>query len=116
MERPLAEVLQAAAAETSNLSRAAERLQSLASDLIQRAVEGDPALMEEAQGLDVLAQTLAALADFLQRVGQDVPSNWRLDIAPALDGVSLSDLAYRLGHKDAGAREAVAPTGECELF
>ena len=116
MERPLAEVLQAAAAETSNLSRAAERLQSLASDLIRRAVDGDPALMVEAQGLDVLAQTLAALSAFLQRVGQDASPDWRLDIAPALDSVSLSDLAYRLGHKDADIGEMVAPAGDCELF
>jgi len=116
MERPLADVLQAAADETLDLSRTAERLQSLTSDLIRRAALRDPAVVQDAQALDLLAQTLAALAQFLQRVGQDVPVQWRLDTTAALNGLALSDLATRLGHKDAASAEPVAPAGECELF
>jgi hypothetical protein len=117
MDRPLAQVLQAAAAEAADLSQAAERLQWLAGDLIRRAGSGgDQALVEEAQGLDALAQKLSALAGFLQRIGEDAPAEWRLDIAAALAAVPLSDMANRLGHKDAAPSWAVASVGECELF
>jgi hypothetical protein len=117
MQRPLSQVLLAAATETGELSRAAERLQSLAGDLIRRAGgKADAGLLEEAQGLDALAQTLAALTGFLRRVAEDAPNDVRLDLTRALAAIPLSDLANRLSHQDAPPSLAMAPKGDCELF
>jgi hypothetical protein len=112
MQRSAAQVLEAVAAEMAALAEAAERLQSMTGGWSQ----GDTVMIEEAQGLDALAQGLDALAAFLARVGQDMPAGWELDIAAALAAVPLTDLATRIGHPVAVPSQAVAPTGDCELF
>ena len=114
MQRDLAQVLRAVALEMAALAQEAERLQALAGALMRDAA--DAAAVEDAQALDALTQRLSALAGFLARIGEDAPEDWRLDIAPALAGVTLSDLAARIGHPVATSSQAVAPTGECELF
>ena len=117
MTQPLPKVFEAAAAETGELARAAERWQALAGDLVRRAGGGaDPALVEEVQGLDAMAQTLAALSEFLRRAGEAAPADVTLDLGEALAAVPLADLAMRLSHPDASPGQAVAPKGDCELF
>jgi hypothetical protein len=114
MQRSMAQVLQAMAGEMAALAQEAERLQALTGALIGDGA--DAAVIEDAQALDALTQRLSALAGLLARFGNDVPVGWRLDIAPALTGVNLSDLAARIGHPVAAPSQAVAPTGDCELF
>jgi methionine synthase I (cobalamin-dependent) len=114
MRRSMAQVLQAMAREMAALAQEAERLQALTGALVGGGA--DAALIEDAQALDALTQRLSALAGLLARIGQDAPAGWRLDIAPALAGVTLSDLAARIGHPVAAPSQAVAPTGDCELF
>jgi hypothetical protein len=114
MQRPMAHMLEAVALEMAALSQAADRLQALTGVFGHGGV--DAALIEEAQGMDALAQRLDALAGFLMRISQDAPGDWRLDIGPALAAIPLSDLANRIGHPVAAPSQAVAPTGDCELF
>jgi hypothetical protein len=114
MQRAMAEVLRAAALEMAALAQEAERLQALTGALMRHGA--DAAAIEDAQALDALTQKLSALAGLLTRLGQDAPAGWRLDIAPALAGVTLSDMAARIGHPVATPSQAVAPTGDCELF
>jgi hypothetical protein len=114
MHRSMPEVLAAVAREMAALAQEAERLQALTGALMRDGA--DAAAIEDAQALDVLTQKLNALAGLLARLGQDAPQGWRLDIAPALAGLTLSDLAARIGHPVASPSQTVAPTGDCELF
>jgi hypothetical protein len=112
MQRRLDHVLETVALEMAALSQDAERLQLLTDGW----APGGPNLIVEAQGIDALAQRLDALAGFLTRLSQDAPGDWRLDIGPALAAIPLSALANRISHPVATPSQAVAPTGECELF
>jgi hypothetical protein len=114
MQRSMPEVLDAVAREMAALAREAERLQALTGALMRNGA--DAAAIEDAQALDSLTQTLSGLAALLARLGQDAPEGWRLDIAPALAALTLSDMAARIGHPVAASSQAVAPTGDCELF
>jgi hypothetical protein len=114
MQTSIAQVLETMAREMAALAREAERLQALTGALIGDGA--DAALIEDAQALDALTQRLSAMAGLLARIGGDAPAGWRLDIAPALAGVTLSDMAARIGHPAEIPSQAVAPTGDCELF
>jgi hypothetical protein len=109
----LAEVLAAMRVELAELAGSGERLQDILGVAIAHAgVMPDPALIEEAQGLDRMVQRLSALSMFIQAVTDDLPPAWRLDVDRALDSLPLTDLARRLSH-----REIVhAPSGDLDLF
>ena len=110
----LAEVLQAMKVELAELADCGERLQDILGVAIQNATgRPEPALIEEAQGLDRMVQRLSALSAFIQAVTLELPSGWRLDVDAALDALPLTDLAGRLGRRDVGAR---SPSGEFEMF
>jgi hypothetical protein len=110
----LAEVLAAMKVELAELAVCGERLQDVLGEAISHAVgRPDPALIEEAQGLDRMVQRLSALSDFIQAVTADLPPGWRLDVDAALEALPLSDLAGRLGRRNVGAR---APSGDFEMF
>jgi hypothetical protein len=114
MQRSMAQVLQALALELADAAREAERLQALAGALMRDGASA--AAIEDAQALDALTQRLSALAGLLARLGQNAPEDWRLDIAPALAALTLSDMATRISHPVETPSQAVAPTGDCELF
>ena len=110
----LAEVLSAMKTELAELAVCGERLQDILGEAIAHAGKSpDPALIEEAQGLDRMVQRLSALSDFIQAVTGGLPAAWRLDVDAALDALPLSDLAGRLGRRDVGER---APSGDFEMF
>ena len=110
----LAEVLQAMKVELAELADCGERLQEILGVAIRHAgTKPDPALIEEAQGLDRMVQRLSALSEFIQAVTPELPPAWRLDVDAALDALPLSDLAGRLGRRDVGVR---APAGDLDMF
>lgn len=77
----------------------------------------DPACIEAAQGIDVVSQHLAAIADFLGVLGLNLPEDWMVDPAPAAKVVTLSALAAKLGCPDAARNLAGSPAAaEWELF
>jgi hypothetical protein len=110
----LAEVLNSMKVELAELAVCGERLQEILGVAIQHAGRSpDPALIEEAQGLDRMVQRLSALSAFIEAVAPDMPAAWRLDVDAALDALPLSDLAGRLGRRDVGVR---ASAGDLDLF
>ena len=110
----LAEVLSAMKVELAELAVCGERLQDILGVAIAHAGKcPDPALIEEAQGLDRMVQRLSALSDFIQAVTGELPPMWRLDVDAALDALPLSDLAARLGRREVGER---APSGDFDMF
>lgn len=110
----LAEVLSAMKVELAELAVCGERLQDILGVAISHAGRSpDPALIEEAQGLDRMVQRLSALSDFIQAVTTELPPAWTLDVDAALDALPLSDLAARLGRREVGVR---SPSGDFDLF
>ena len=71
------------------------------------------AAIEEAQTLDLLTQTLAAVADYLHALAAGLPSEWAVDARPAAALVPLSELARRLA---GGGFHAAPDSGELDLF
>jgi len=117
IDRAMGDVLEAVGRETSQLHLTAERLQTMAGQLIDRArLTTDDPLIEEAQALDALAQKLDALTRFLARLSQDAPEAWRLDIGPAVQPVFLADLANRLAAQHTTTEDVFSPTGDLEMF
>jgi hypothetical protein len=64
------------------------------------------------QELDMLRQSLGALADYLTRLAQDTDDAGQVDSAPAIESIPLRDMAVRLGGNNRPAPE----TGHAELF
>jgi hypothetical protein len=117
IERAVADVLEAVSRETGELHLAAVRLQSMAGELIERArLAAHHPLIEEAQGLDAMAQKLDALSGFLERLATATPQGWRLDIADAVQPVFLADLAKRLCREHPPEDDSYAASGDFELF
>lgn len=110
----LAEVLAAMRIELAELAVCGERLQDILGLAIAHA-RGvpDPALIEEAQGLDRMVQRLSALSMFIEAVTDDLPPAWRLDVDDALNALPLTDLACRLSRRES---EAKPPSGDLDLF
>ena len=117
IERAVADVLEAVSRETGELHLAAVRLQAMAGELIERAkLAAHHPLIEEAQGLDAMAQKLDALSGFLERLAAATPQGWRLDIADAVQPVFLADLAKRLCREHPPEDDSYAASGDFELF
>lgn len=117
IDRAVADVLEAVGRETGELHLAAVRLQTMAGELIDRArLPAHHPLIEDAQGLDALAQKLDALTGFIERLAAIAPQGWRLDIADAVEPVFLADLAKRLCREHPPEDDSCAASGDFELF
>ncbi|RAK57164.1 hypothetical protein [Phenylobacterium deserti] len=104
----VAQAMEACASELSALARRCEALQHH----LAPALEGT-ALVEEAQALDLMTQTLGALGHYLSALADDVPADAMVDPRAAAAGVTLTDLAHRLiGHEAPGA----GASGDFEMF
>ena len=104
----VAQAMEACASELSALARRCEELQHHLAPALEGTVP-----MEEAQALDLMTQTLAALGHYLSALADDVPADAMVDPRAAAAGVTLSDLAHRLiGTEPAGA----GASGDFEMF
>ena len=106
--QPLSRTLGACAGELAALADRCEALQAGLAPALQSG-----AAIEEAQTLDILTQSLAAVADYLHVLAADLPKDWIVDPGPAVAAVQLSELAKRL----AGGGQLPAPeSGEVDMF
>jgi hypothetical protein len=76
----------------------------------QGALDGEAVVM--LQELDMLRQSLGALADYLTRLAQDTDDTGQVDSAPAIKSIPLRDMAVRLG----GNNRPKPAAGHAELF
>lgn len=104
----VAKAMETCAGELAWLARRCERLQDHLSPLLQRADD-----IVEAQALDLITQTLAALSDYLAALSNDVPVEAKVDPRAAAAGVTLAGLADRL--LGAGETEA-EDAGDLDMF
>src|SRR6185437_9022322 len=89
--QPLSCALAACAGELAALADRCEALQAGLAPALQTG-----AAIEEAQTLDLLTQTLGAVADYLGMIATDLPPEWQVDARTAARIVPLAELALRL--------------------
>lgn len=106
--QPLTRTLGACAGELAALADRCEALQAGLAPALQSG-----AAIEEAQTLDMLTQSLAAVADYLHALAADIPKDWVVDAGPATSAVRLTELAKRLA---GGALLPAPESGELDLF
>lgn len=84
-------VLDGVAYELDRLQAQALRLQEVCN-----GPDPDPAMVQELQALDLMTQSLQALAQFVWGLIDQLPDDIGLDLNGLLGGVTLHDLAGRL--------------------
>jgi hypothetical protein len=106
--QPLSRTLGACASELAALADRCEALQAGLAPALQSG-----AAIEEAQTLDLLTQSVAAVADYLHALSTTLPADWQVDAGPAASIVPLTELARRLA---GGPLQAPPEAGELDLF
>jgi hypothetical protein len=106
--QPLSRTLSACASELAALADRCETLQAGLAPALQTG-----AAIEEAQTLDLLTQSIAAVADYIHALAANLPADWHVDARPAAAIVPLAELAWRLA---GGALHAPPESGELDLF
>jgi hypothetical protein len=106
--QPLSRTLSACAGELAALADRCETLQAGLAPALQSG-----AAIEEAQTLDLLTQTLGAVADYLHALSAGLPADWAVDARRAAALVPLTELAWRLL---GGPHHPPPESGELDLF
>jgi soluble cytochrome b562 len=94
---PMADVTKAVQTELTRLAALAVDIQESCGEALVQAAMERPEILAKAQGLDLLTQHLAGVADFLEALAPHLPPDWSVDTAPAARAVRLSDLSAQLG-------------------
>ena len=111
MSQPLQPLSRTVSACAGELAALADRCEALQAGLAPALQSG--AAIEEAQTLDLLTQSLAAVADYLHALSATLPAEWLVDVHSATAIVPLTELARRLA---GGALQAPSEPGELDLF
>ena len=93
----------------------AAHLQSVIGKPMERLVELGEVLPAEIQELDHLTQVLAAIADYMREVCEQLPGT-ELDVSQALMAVPIRKLARRLSECHPELAREVEHNGSIELF
>jgi len=116
VDTPVRDVVLRVGEEMRDLADGMHRIQSLVSLLVREDAFNEGRNVREMQSLDLIAQKLGCLAEFLGNLGEDIPDFWRVDAHSAARVVVLSDLAARLTVSDPYADFAAALPGDFETF
>ncbi|SMX46202.1 hypothetical protein [Maliponia aquimaris] len=110
---PLRVATQRASSELEGLYMRLERLErGLDAVLVATPAALDTQSIGMLQELDMLRQSIGALADYLGQVAAETGSDGLVNTADALSAVPLRDMAERLG----GRQKPAAAAGHPELF
>ena len=116
VQTPVCGSLAAAVAELGSLAASAEQLQVALSPLLRRG--GDA--VEAAQTLDDMTQHLYGLAEFLEALAAQCPSDWRLDLSAATARLRLNAQKLRLTFSASPSSRRLQPpspgSGDFELL
>ncbi|HQT63330.1 MAG: hypothetical protein B7Z75_00270 [Acidocella sp. 20-57-95] len=99
--------------ELAELGDFTGQLQTTLSPALLR-LANDPTCHRNVQMLDLLAQRLSVLGLFFVSLAQTIPEGLQIDMRPALNAVTLSELAWRLQGKQGSQFQH--PAGELEAF
>jgi hypothetical protein len=113
---PLRDVMGRIGQEMGELAGAVHRIQSLVSLLVREDAFHEGKNVHEMQSLDLIAQKMECLSDFLGALSRDVPAFWRIDTREAAQLMALSELVARLTFTDHAADLATVSAGDFEAF
>jgi hypothetical protein len=113
---PLRDVMDRMSQEMGELAGAVHRIQSLVSLLVREDAFHEGKNVHEMQSLDLIAQKMECLSDFLGALSRDVPAFWRIDTREAAQLMALSELVARLTFTDNAADLAAVSAGDFEAF
>jgi hypothetical protein len=113
---PLRDVMDRIGQEMGELAGAVHRIQSLVSLLVREDAFHEGKNVHEMQSLDLIAQKMECLSDFLGALSRDVPAFWRIDTRAAAQLMALSELVARLTFADNPADFSTVSAGDFEAF
>lgn len=111
-----ARVMANAAKELRTLTNSAHHIQGVVGKLIANSPSGADETIRDLQALDHITQSIEGLAQFLDALSGDTPSNWEYPDLAAADRVKLEDMARRLLNKPPNCSPPSDDDGELDLF
>ncbi|TKT75490.1 hypothetical protein [Aquamicrobium sp. LC103] len=94
---PLTDVLARLRIELEDIASRIDRGQALIAESTWAHGAGDAGYVSAMQDADLNAQRVAGVAGFLRALEQEAEPQWRVDTSAALAGVTLAEMALKLG-------------------
>lgn len=114
---PLSSVMAQIGAELRMLVAAFGAVEAAVDAIVAESHRKDARTVRDLQNLDLLAQSLQALATFTEDLSASVPQAWQVDTATAARSLTLAALARRLRLSSiAPAADHKPTTSELEMF
>lgn len=93
---PLADVLKQISAELTAIADTVGTVEETISRIAHGGGGTDHNMMRDLQNIDMISQSLKAIADYSKCISQSAPEDWAVDTSAAAKSVLLADLARRL--------------------
>lgn len=100
-------VLKRTARELESLSAATRDLELTVTEIVQSGTSHSAVV--SLQSFDLVAQTLAALTDFIGEVGDQISTTHQTDLARAMHNIKLGDLRARLSSAEQQSGVSIPP-------
>ena len=116
-ETPLPFVFEQIGMELTAIADAVHLVEETIGEMVATGPENTKNAILSLQKIDMISQSLRAIANFSMSLSRSIPEEWQVDAPAAAKGVLLSDLARRLGcslrHVSWGT---IKVEGDWELF
>jgi hypothetical protein len=106
---PMARVMAQVGAELRVLGQTLGAVEHAVALVVAASPTADPRALHGLQTIDLLGQSLVALAQFAEELAPRIPSSWEIDVEQAVRGVTLAALAERLRLASTSAALDLAP-------
>lgn len=118
VQATMTDVLSAVAGELGLAQSACLRLDGALGELLSAApVEQRGTVMRELHAVDLLNQQIAALAGFLHKLSGGLGEAVTIEVGEALSGITLGEMATRLGRGVGGEPvDAAPPADDVDFF
>lgn len=93
---PLADVLKQISAELTAIADTVGTVEETISRIANEGGAKDHNMMRDLQNIDIISQSLKAIAGYSDCISQNAPEDWAVDTSEAAKSVLLADLARRL--------------------
>ncbi len=93
---PLADVLKQISVELVAIADSVGMVEETVSRIAHGGGTKDHNMMRDLQNIDMITQSLKAIADYSNCISQSAPEDWAVDTSVATSSVLLADLAKRL--------------------
>ena len=113
---PIPEILVRTGNELRELGEAAEKLQLIISQLLDKVPMDQSENILDLQHIDFLKQSLDALSDFLGSLSTTADNDWQQDVLPATQKIKILALARRLASVNKTEHHFAEDSGDCDFF